>query len=85
MTINDLKKDENNLVSKESKCLEDLQAFKRDKTFLDLLAISAGRKPIRAKTGAAAPTQEKTSKDSTFLTTVGGQPANKSKGPKAAK
>lgn len=44
VTINDLKKDENNLVSQESKCLEDLQAFKRDKTFLDLLAISDGKK-----------------------------------------
>lgn len=49
VTINELKKDENNLVSQESKCLEDLQSFKRDKTFLDLLAISDGRKQIRAK------------------------------------
>ena len=47
--INDLTKMENTLVSQESKYQEELYAFKRDKTFLDLLAISDGRKEIQAR------------------------------------
>lgn len=47
--IYDLKKEESQLTSQESKYQEDLQAFKRDKTFLDLLAISCKRKNIMLK------------------------------------
>lgn len=36
-------------VSQTSKCVEDLQQYKRDKLFLDLLALSEGRKQIQVK------------------------------------
>lgn len=45
--INNLKKEESAIVSAESKCLEDLLVYKQGKKFLDLLAISAGRKQPR--------------------------------------
>ncbi len=45
--INNLKKEESAIVSAESKCLEDLLVYKQGKKFLDLLAISAGRKDPR--------------------------------------
>ena len=45
--INNLKKEESAIVSSESKCLEDLQVYKQAKKFLDLLAISAGKKHPR--------------------------------------
>lgn len=45
--INNLKKEESSIVSAESKCLEDLLVYKQGKKFLDLLAISAGRKQPR--------------------------------------
>ena len=45
--FNNLKKEESAIVSAESKCLEDLLVYKQGKKFLDLLAISAGRKNPR--------------------------------------
>lgn len=52
--------------------MEDLQSLKRDKTFLDVLAISDGRKKIRAKSKKEdAANKLKSTKDSTFMTTVG--------------
>lgn len=45
--INNLKKEESAIVSAESKCLEDLLVYKQGKKFLDLLAISDGRKNPR--------------------------------------
>jgi hypothetical protein len=45
--INDLKKEESQIMSSTNKCIEGLQTFKQAKKFLDLLAISAGRKEPR--------------------------------------
>jgi TolA-binding protein len=73
-TINELKKEEAQLVSQESKCLEDLQAYKRDKTFLDLLAISCGEKPISLKTSQPPQLEQPGNRDSTFLTSITAKP-----------
>ena len=63
------------MVSQESKCFEDLQAYKRDKTFLDLLAISCGEKPISLKTPQPAQlVQQAGTRDSTFLTSITAKP-----------
>jgi hypothetical protein len=53
LEIAKLRKEESQLVNQETKCLEDLLAYKRDKTFLDLLAISVEKKQIQVKAGTA--------------------------------
>ncbi len=54
-------------MSQEARCLEDLQQYKRDKTFLDLLAISEGKKKVKSsKIGHS-------NQQNTFLTSVANQ------------
>ena len=55
LEIAKLRKEESQLVNQETKCLEDLLAYKRDKTFLDLLAISVEKKQIQVKAGTVYP------------------------------
>ena len=42
-------KEKNKLTSDEAKMQEELEAYKRDKHFLDLLAISDGKKEVQVK------------------------------------
>ena len=71
--ILDLKKEESMLASAGNKCVEDLHMYKRDKTFLDLLAISDGLKQVQVKAShktTAKPTAAAARKDNTFMTSV---------------
>ena len=55
------------LVSAGNKCVEDLQMYKRDKQFLDLLAISDGLKSVQLKSSTH---RKPAQKDTTFMTSV---------------
>jgi|LauGreDrversion4_2_1035121.scaffolds.fasta_scaffold167104_3 hypothetical protein len=65
-------------MSSTNKCIEGLQTFKQAKKFLDLLAISAGRKqprlPKKNRSSKNQPSSNtdllgKPTKDETFITT----------------
>jgi hypothetical protein len=80
-----LRKEETQLSSQESKYQEELCLLKRDKQFLDLLAISANtEKKIQVK-GMRDKPQQPTKKDSTFMTSLAPQPKKGSMNAKSGK
>ena len=68
LELKELHKHNNYIKSQETRCVEDLQLYKRDKTFLDLLAISQGLKTVQRQSRKQDHLLDE--KSDTFLTQV---------------